>query len=144
MNLVCLFICFFFFLLRRNSRWPPTVAGKGFLQKVASKLCRYPVGQKFHRNRSILLCFRDKCIFVFNTEIQDGHQEWWENFFLRVKNFVEIALSRSVSEINMFLHFTQKFKLVGKIHTLRFRDKHVFAFYAEIQAGRQKWWGNDF
>ena len=27
---------------------------------------------------------------------------------LWVKNFVEIALSRSVSEINTFLHFTQK------------------------------------
>ena len=33
---------------------------------------------------------------------------------LWVKNFVEIALSRSVSEINMFLHFTQKFKMAAK------------------------------
>ena len=29
------------------------------------------------------------------------------------KNFVEIALSRTVSKINVFLHFTQKFKMAG-------------------------------
>ena len=55
--------------------------------------------------------------FAFYAEIQNGHQKWWENDFwekspvdsvdnLRVKNFVEIALSHSVSEINTFLCFT--------------------------------------
>ena len=39
---------------------------------------------------------------------------------LWVKKFVEIALSRSISKINAF-----------------------FAFYAEIQDGRQKWREND-
>ena len=24
-------------------------------------------------------CFRDKCVFVFYTEIQDGRQKWREN-----------------------------------------------------------------
>ena len=59
---------------------------------------------------------------AFYTEIQDGHQKWQENDFceklpvdsadtLWVKNFVEVALSRSVSEINTFLHFTQKSKM---------------------------------
>ena len=63
-------------------------------------------------------------IFVFYAKIQDS----WENDFwekspvdsadtLRVKNFVEITLSRSVSKINTFF----------------------FAFYTEIQNGRQKW-----
>ena len=33
---------------------------------------------------------------------------------LWVKNFVEIALFRSVSEINTFLHLTQKFKMAAK------------------------------
>ena len=33
---------------------------------------------------------------------------------LRVKNFLEIALSRSVSEINTFLNFTLKFKMATK------------------------------
>ena len=62
---------------------------------------------------------------MFNTEIQDGRQKWRENVFceimpvdsadtLRVKIFVEIALSRSVSEINAFLRFMQKFKMAAK------------------------------
>ena len=57
------------------------------------------------------------CIFIyffaFYAEIQNGHQKWQENDFgekspvdsadnLQVKNFVEIALSRSISEINGF------------------------------------------
>ena len=61
-------------------------------------------------------------IFVFYAKIQDS----WENDFwgkspvdsvdtLRVKNFVEITLSRSVSKINtFFLPFTQKFKMAAK------------------------------
>ena len=63
--------------------------------------------------------------FVFYVEIQDGHQKWWENDFcekspvdsldtLRVKNFIEIALSCSVSEINTFWCLTQKFKMAAK------------------------------
>ena len=63
---------FFFFVFHRNSRWPPKVAGKRFLRKVASRL-----------------------------QIQ-------------IKNFVEITLSRSVSEINTVLHFMQKFKMAAK------------------------------
>ena len=34
--------------------------------------------------------------------------------YLRVKNFVKITLSHSVSEINRFLRLTQKFKMVVK------------------------------
>ena len=90
--------------------------GKMILRKVARRLYIYPVGQKFRRNRSISLRFRDKLVFAFTAEIQDGHQKWWENDFCKkssvdsantlwVKNFVEIALSRSVSEINAFLCF---------------------------------------
>ena len=62
---------------------------------------------------------------AFYAEIQNGHQKWLENDFwekskvdsadnLRVKNFVEIALSRSISKINGFLRFTQKFKMATK------------------------------
>ena len=99
--------------------------GKRFLGKVASRVCIYPVGQKFHRSRSISLRFRVKWVFAFNAEIQGGRQKWWKNDFcekppvdsadtLKVKNFVEIALPRSISEINAFLRFTQKFKMVTK------------------------------
>ena len=98
------------------------MAGKRFLQK----LCRYPVSQTFRQSRSSSLHFQDKRVFAFYAEIQDGRQKWQENDFcencpedsadtLWVKNFVEIALARSVSKINAF-----------------------FAFYAEIQDGRQK------
>ena len=135
------------------------------------------MGQKSRRNRSISLRFRDKRIFAFNAEIQDGHQNWRETFFakshstnhLRVRNFVEIALSRAISknfasytEIqdgrqkwreNFFqkkspVHYTdtlwvKNFRQNRSI-LLCFRDKRVFAFYAEIQDGRQKWRENDF
>ena len=33
---------------------------------------------------------------------------------LRVKNFVKINLSHTVSEINMYWRFTQKFKMAAK------------------------------
>ena len=62
---------------------------------------------------------------MFNAEIQDGCQKWQENDFweksavdcagtLWVKNFVEIALSRSISEISRFLRLTHKFKMAAK------------------------------
>ena len=62
---------------------------------------------------------------AFYAEIQNGHQKWWENDFwekspvdpadnLRVTNFMEIALSGSISEINGFLCFMQKFKMAAK------------------------------
>ena len=123
MNLVCFF--FFFCVLSRNSRWPPKVAGKRFLRKVASRLCKYPVGQKFCRNRPISLRFQDKRIFLFNRNSRWPPKVTGKYFFceimpvdsadtLWVKNFVEIPLSRSVSEINTFLYFTQKYKMPAK------------------------------
>ena len=39
------------------------------------------MGQKFCQNRSISHCFRDKCVFAFYTEIQDGRQKWRKNYF---------------------------------------------------------------
>ena len=116
------------------------------------------------------------------AKIQNGQQKLWENDFwenltvdsadtLRVKNFVEIALSRSISEINTFLHLMQKFKMAAKSGgktifqkatsrlatyppgqkfrsnrsiSLRFRDKRVFAFNTKIKDIHQKWRENDF
>ena len=110
------------------------MTGEKILRKVTSKLCRYPVGQKFCGNRSILLHFQDKQVFAFNAEIQDGRQKWRKNNFsekspvdsadtLWVKNFVEIALPCSVSEINAFLHLTQKFKMTAKSGGITFFEK---------------------
>ena len=83
------------------------------MRKVTSRLCIYPVDQKLRRNRSISLRLWDKHVFAFNAEIQDGCQKRREKDFcekspvdsadtLRINNFVEIALSRSISEINTF------------------------------------------
>ena len=66
---------------------------------------------------------QDKCIF--NAEIQDGHQKWPQSDFcemspvhsadtLRVKNFIKIAQSHTVSRINALLHFMQKIKMAAK------------------------------
>ena len=84
-----------------------------------------PRGSQICRNRSISLRFRDKLDFAFNAEIQDGHQKWRGNDFcekspidsadtLRIKNFIEMALSSSVSKRNAFLCLTQKFKMSAK------------------------------
>ena len=65
------------------------------------------------------------------TEIQDGYQKWLESDFckmspvdcsytLQAKNFVKIALSRTISKVS------------------------VLTFHAEIQDGRQKWRESDF
>ena len=83
------------------------------------------MGQNFHRNCSISLRFRDKQVFAFNAEVQHGRQKWRESDFCKkwpvdsadtlwVKIFVKIALSRSVSKINTFLHLTQKIKMAAK------------------------------
>ena len=76
----------------------------------------------------ISLRFRDKLVFAFYAEIQDGRQKWRENDFCKklpvdsantlwVKNFVEIALSRSVSEINVFLRQLQSVQRFGMQRT---------------------------
>ena len=97
-----------FCILHRNSRWPPKMAGKRFSVKNASTFCRYPVGQKFRRNHYIPHYLRDKGALVSYAEIQDGHQKNSpvdSAAILRVKTFVEIALARTVSEINISLCF---------------------------------------
>ena len=67
----------------------------------------------FRQNRSTSHCFQNKCIFAFYAEIRDGCQKWHENEFYEkspvdsadVKYFVEIDLSRTVSEILKIFHF---------------------------------------
>ena len=51
---------------------------------------------------------------------------------VRVKHFVKIALSRSMSKINTFLHFTQKFKMATKSDKKMFlRLRHKFKMAAK-------------
>ena len=86
-----------------------------FLKIGMATLQRYPVGQKFRRNRSIWHGFRDISIFMFCnfSKIRKFKMAaiFCEKFFfgklawllcrdtLWVKNFVEIALSSRVFEI---------------------------------------------
>ena len=50
-------------------------------------------------------------LFIY-AEIQDSRQKWREN--MCVKNFVEIALSLTVSEISGFLGLRKKFEMAAK------------------------------
>ena len=65
--------------------------------------------------------------FSFYTEVQDGHQKWWENdYWENVASTLcrytgggggskILTKSRTISETNViFMHFTQKFKMAGK------------------------------
>ena len=114
-----------FCTLRGNSRWPPKVAGKRFLPKVASTLCRYPMGPNFVEialSRTVfkinaLLRFRQK----FKIAAKSGGKAIYAkklpvhySYTLLVQNYVEIALSRTVLEINALLRFTKKFKMAAK------------------------------
>ena len=98
-----------FCILRRNSRWPPNVAGKRFWGKVASRVIIYPAGQNFIEIALSHFCIKrrnsrwppkvaGKLFFCEKSPVDSKYTLW-------VKNFVEIALSCSVSEINAFLFF---------------------------------------
>ena len=78
------------------------------------------MGQKFRRNRSISHGFQDffQGIFVlcnFCEKFENSEKPPVDSAdTLGVKNFVEIAMSHSISEINGFLRFTQKFKMAAE------------------------------
>ena len=98
---------------------------KKFGEKIFGKSCQLtlwiPWGSKICQNLSISHRFRDKCVYAFYSEIQDGLQKLRANDFSgrspvdsadtqRTKNVVEIALSQSFPKINASLSFTQIFK----------------------------------
>ena len=123
--------------------------------------------QASRMNKRVMSTFAS---FQVTNDLLDSSSLQQSADILWVKNFVEIALYRTVSEINAFLHFTQKFKtsaknsgkaIVGEIASRLclysagqkccrngsilnpFREC-VFTFYAEIQDGRKKWQESDF
>ena len=100
---------FFFFLhFMQHFKIATKMAGKPFWEKLPDD-CGYPGGQKFHQNHSFLHRFRDVFLpFMQNfkmTSKNDGKTIFGKKFLhesadtLGVKNFVEIALSHTVSEI---------------------------------------------
>ena len=100
--------------------------------KIAkSTFLRYPMGRKFHRNNGYAR-LRQICVFPFWAKIQNGRHMWGGKFFLKiakstflrypwVENFDEIALSRTVKEIEAILCFA----ILGK--------------NSKIQNGRHMW-----
>ena len=64
-----------------RQKWP----GKSSLVKFASYFATYPAGQKFHRNRSTSLRFRDKHVFAFNAEIQYGAKSGRKTIFANIR-----------------------------------------------------------
>ena len=53
-----------------RSRWQPKMMRKQFLGKDTSRLCRHPVGHKFHQNCSISHRFRNKFVLRRNLRWQ--------------------------------------------------------------------------
>ena len=80
----------------------------------------------YHRNCSTLHRYQDNNFWgFFMQKFNMATKKWQENNFwqniaddsvytLRSKNFIEMAVSCTVSEINAFLHFTQKFNMAVK------------------------------
>ena len=110
----------FYHFCKKNSKWLPFLErGKLFLKNMQSILFRYPVCQKFCRNRSISHGLGGTSNFKFYHFSQIFENTKWLPFLERVKflkigqsislrylvaqNFVEIALSRMVQEIQAFL-----------------------------------------
>ena len=86
-----------------------------FCEKLANRLSRCPVRKSFCLNCSICILRRNsrwlpKMVGKVILEKSPADSA----VTLRVKIFVEIALSRTVSKINVFLYFMQKFKMATK------------------------------
>ena len=98
-----------FKMATKNGR--KTVCGKSeHMDTMGDHKCcqNYFILHNFQEKCFILHRFRKKKVFfwgAFYTKIQDG---WRQNFF------VKIALFHTISEINVFLCFTQKFKMATK------------------------------
>ena len=105
-----------FCVLRQSSRWPPKLAGKWSL----------PVKNFFEITVSLSVS-EINVLSLFCAEIQNVRQKWRQKELLHnlvsrlcrytegKKNVIEITLSCSVSEINVFLSFTQKLTMTAKI-----------------------------
>ena len=125
LQLFLIFNFFFFWHLTQKFKIAAKKLQENDFQKKSPVDSGYPGSQTFFQNHSISHHFRDKLFFLFYAEIQDGRQKWQTNYFwekslvdspdtLWVKNFITIAPSRTVSKINVLLHFMQNFKMSAK------------------------------
>ena len=100
-------------------------SNKAIFVKCRQYTRQIPCGLIFHKNYSISNGFPDKCVVRFMQKFKMATKKCQESDFckmspvhsvdtLRIHNFVIIALSHTVSEINVLLCFTQKFKMADK------------------------------
>ena len=103
-------------------------------------LHRYPVGQKFRRNRSIQHGFQDISIFVFcnfakNSKIQNGRHFLREIFCLKIGSYsAEIPYGSKISSKSLYLAGFSRYKHFYVLQCLRkIRKFKMAATFGEIK-----------
>ena len=111
---------------------------KIFLKIAKSTFLRYPMGWKFQRNNPILHGQGKFVFFHFGQKFENskwppflGRGKFFENC-LWVENFDEIALSRTVKEIESILCFA----ILGKNSKMHFWDNLWVENFDEIAVSR--------
>ena len=116
--------------------------GENFLKIAKTTMLRYPVGENFDEialSRTVKEIEANSCFAIFgkNSKIQNGRHFWGGENFLKIakttmlrypvgENFDEIALSRTVKEIETNLCFA------------------IFGKNSKIKNGRHFWGGENF
>ena len=92
------------------------MARKWFFRKRASRLCRYPGGQKFHWNRSSSLCFRDKRVFRFTQKFMIAANSSRKMIGCKLTSRLCIYLvgQKLCRNCSNSLHFRDKRVLIGQ------------------------------
>ena len=101
-----------------NSKWPPFLARQIFFLKIGmATLQRYPVGQKFRRNRSIQQGFQDISIFMFCNFCEKFENSKWPPFLARQNLFenwhgysTEIPCGSKISSKSLYLAQFSRYK----------------------------------
>ena len=106
-------------LLWQNSKMAAMLGETNFFSKIGmATLHRYPVGQKFRRNRSIYHGFRDISIFVFcNFCEKNSKNSKWPPFWARQNFFenwdghsAEIPCGSKISSKSLYLARFSRYK----------------------------------
>ena len=125
-----------------NSKWPPFLARQNFLENIGmATLQRYPVGQKFRRNHSILQGFRDISIFMFCNFCEKFENSKWppflarHNFFQNWYNYsAEIPCGSKISSKSLYLARFSRYKHFCVLQFLRkFRKFKMAAIFGETK-----------
>ena len=134
-----------FCILCRNSRRAAKDDRKKYLENSRHLILQVPWGSKILSKWLYFALFPRHVVLRFMQKFKMTTKKWQENEFgektlvdsadtLGFKNFVEIAPSHSVSEINGFLHLTHKFKRPPKMAGKHFWRKRCH-FTLQITCG---------